>query len=135
MHASFSKRNQLKNPNMMRPSTVLLLLLLSLLDPRLDDDNNSRSAVSGYRHAMITVVSPPPQQRSSTFVGRDVLASSSSSSTSTSWGQNRHRSGTTIEMKKGKANLPSHMRSQYKRSQEMEAYRQQMMESQVRYIY
>jgi len=36
-----------------------------------------------------------------------------------------------IEMKKGKANLPSHMRSQYKRSQEMEAYRQQMMESQV----
>ncbi len=34
-------------------------------------------------------------------------------------------------MKKGKANLPSHMRSQYKRSQEMEAYRQQMIESQV----
>jgi hypothetical protein len=43
----------------------------------------------------------------------------------------RRSASSMIEMKKGKANLPSHMRSQYKRSQEMEAYRQQMMESQV----
>jgi hypothetical protein len=33
-------------------------------------------------------------------------------------------------MKKGKANVPPQMRSQYARAQEMENYRQQMMESQ-----
>ena len=32
-------------------------------------------------------------------------------------------------MKKGKANIPSHMRSQYARAQEMEGMRKQMMES------
>ena len=34
-------------------------------------------------------------------------------------------------MKKGKANVPPQMRQQYKRAQEMENYRQQMMESQT----
>lgn len=33
-------------------------------------------------------------------------------------------------MKKGKSNVPPAMRNQYKKSQEMEAYRQQMMDSQ-----
>ncbi len=38
--------------------------------------------------------------------------------------------GATLEMKKGKpnSNVPSNMRSQYARAQEMESYRQQMME-------
>jgi hypothetical protein len=33
-------------------------------------------------------------------------------------------------MKKGKANVPPQMRSQYARAQEMESYRKQMVESQ-----
>mmetsp|Transcript_18320 Transcript_18320/g.29662 ORF Transcript_18320/g.29662 Transcript_18320/m.29662 type:complete len:217 (+) Transcript_18320:131-781(+) len=66
-------------------------------------------------------------QRASYFVGRDVChktnnnngAGSSSSSSS------------TLEMKKGKANVSPQMRQQYKRAQEMESYRQQMMDSQM----
>ena len=100
---------------MMRPSTVLLLLLSVVSSSR------RNGVVVGY-----TLL--PIQQRSSNFVGRDVLASPPSSSSSRRGGSG---GGANIEMKKGKANLPSHMRSQYKRSQEMEAYRQQMIESQV----
>jgi hypothetical protein len=36
-------------------------------------------------------------------------------------------SGSVWEMKKGKANVPPQMRSQYKRQQEMEAMRQEMI--------
>ena len=95
-------------------STILALLLVSLVA--------QRGGVYGYSR-----IWPPTlhQQRASYFVGRDVLSSSSSLP------QRSASSSSMIEMKKGKANLPSHMRSQYKRSQEMEAYRQQMMESQV----
>ena len=107
---------------MMRPSTVLLLLLSVVSSSRRND-----GVAVGY------TTMPIIQQRSSDFAGRDVLAPSSSPSSS-----RRGGGGTTtkasIEMKKGKANLPSHMRSQYKRSQEMEAYRQQMIESQVRVV-
>ncbi len=73
------------------------------------------SSVSGY-----SIVPSLTQQRASYFVGRDVLASTSRGTT---------RACTTIEMKKGKANIPSHMRSQYARAQEMEGMRKQMMES------
>ena len=62
-------------------------------------------------------------QRASYFVGRDVLASATRAS---------HAAASTssiIEMKKGKANIPSHMRSQYARAKEMEGMRKQMMES------
>jgi len=36
-----------------------------------------------------------------------------------------------LEMKKGKANVSPQMRQQYKRAQEMESYRQSMMDSQM----
>jgi hypothetical protein len=82
--------------------------------------------VDGYTTSML-------HQRSSHFVGRDVIAVSPPSSSSSSGGRHGGKNGgMNIEMKKGKANLPSHMRSQYKRSQEMEAYRKQMIDSQVR---
>jgi len=67
-------------------------------------------------------------QRASYFVGRDVLASATTSSATRA----SHAAASTssiIEMKKGKANIPSHMRSQYARAQEMEGMRKQMMES------
>jgi hypothetical protein len=60
-------------------------------------------------------------QRSSYFVGHGVYHTSSSASS---------RTTTNLEMKKGKPNVPTNMRSQYKRAQEMENYRQQMMDSQ-----
>ena len=120
------RRDHSKNPHsillyratMMHPSTVLLLLL-SVVAP----SSRRNAVVVGY-----TML--PIQQRSSNFVGRDVLASPPSPSSSSSR-RGGSGGGANIEMKKGKANLPSHMRSQYKRSQEMEAYRQQMIESQV----
>ncbi len=56
-------------------------------------------------------------------MGRDVLALLLLSS--------RRGRTTNIKMKKGKANLPSHMRSQYKRLQEMEAYRKQKQDKQI----
>ena len=62
-------------------------------------------------------------QRASYFVGRDVNTQ-----------QQQHQSrnnGSTIEMKKGKANVSPQMRQQYKRAQEMESYRQQMIDSQT----
>ncbi len=62
-------------------------------------------------------------QRASYFVGRDVLAAATASTSSSP------SAGASIEMKKGKANIPSHMRSQYARAQEMEGMRKQMMES------
>jgi len=61
-------------------------------------------------------------QRASHFVGRDVSHAAPASS--------RASSGATLEMKKGKANVPPAMRQQYKRSQEMEGYRQEMMDNQ-----
>eukprot|EP00581_Thalassiosira_minuscula_P012424 CAMPEP_0183725582 /NCGR_PEP_ID=MMETSP0737-20130205/20819_1 /TAXON_ID=385413 /ORGANISM="Thalassiosira miniscula, Strain CCMP1093" /LENGTH=216 /DNA_ID=CAMNT_0025956615 /DNA_START=95 /DNA_END=745 /DNA_ORIENTATION=+ len=68
-------------------------------------------------------------QRASHFVGRNVAHSSSSSTPTTNAGSNGARA--TLEMKKGKANVSPQMRQQYKRAQEMENYRQQMMESQM----
>ena len=62
-------------------------------------------------------------QRASHFVGRDV---SHRTPTNT---ENGARA--TLTMKKGKANVPPQMRQQYKRAQEMENYRQQMMDSQM----
>ena len=62
-------------------------------------------------------------QRASYFVGRDV-------NTNTQQQQSRNN-GSTIEMKKGKANVSPQMRQQYKRAQEMEGYRQQMIDSQT----
>lgn len=62
-------------------------------------------------------------QRASHFVGRDVCHTTPATTA--------NRSGNTLEMKKGKANVNPQMRSQYKRAQEMESYRQQMADSQV----
>lgn len=104
-----------ETPYAMKRSTILALLLVYA----------QRGGVYGYS-TLSSIWSPTlHQQRASYFVGRVVLSSSSSPS------QRSASSSSMIEMKKGKANLPSHMRSQYKRSQEMEAYRQQMIESQV----
>ena len=64
-------------------------------------------------------------QRASYFVGRDV-----NTNTNNAQQQSRSSSG-TIEMKKGKANVSPQMRQQYKRAQEMESYRQQMIDSQT----
>mmetsp|Transcript_20600 Transcript_20600/g.31427 ORF Transcript_20600/g.31427 Transcript_20600/m.31427 type:complete len:213 (+) Transcript_20600:39-677(+) len=61
-------------------------------------------------------------QRSSHFVGHGVYHTSATASTTSS--------SATIEMKKGKPNVSPNMRSQYARAQEMESYRQSMMDSQ-----
>ncbi|KAL9179046.1 hypothetical protein ACHAXT_000088 [Thalassiosira profunda] len=66
-------------------------------------------------------------QRASSFAGRSVVHHSAP--TATNNGNNGARA--TLEMKKGKANVPPQMRQQYKRAQEMENYRKQMMESQM----
>lgn len=69
-------------------------------------------------------------QRASYFVGRDVDVYSSTKANA-----NRRKStsaGKMIEMKKGKSNVSPQMRQQYKRAQEMEGYRKQMVDSQVR---
>jgi hypothetical protein len=63
-------------------------------------------------------------QRASYFVGRDV-------NTNNNAAQQQRSSSSTIEMKKGKANVSPQMRQQYKRAQEMEGYRQQMIDSQT----
>jgi len=63
-------------------------------------------------------------QRASYFVGRDV-------NTQQQQQQSRNNGAATIEMKKGKANVSPQMRQQYKRAQEMEGYRQQMIDSQT----
>jgi len=62
-------------------------------------------------------------QRSSHFVGHGVYHTSATTSSTTS-------SSATLEMKKGKPNVSPNMRSQYARAQEMESYRQSMMDSQ-----
>mmetsp|Transcript_12927 Transcript_12927/g.22083 ORF Transcript_12927/g.22083 Transcript_12927/m.22083 type:complete len:213 (+) Transcript_12927:88-726(+) len=61
-------------------------------------------------------------QRSSHFVGHGVYHTSATASTTSS--------SATLEMKKGKPNVSPNMRSQYARAQEMESYRQSMMDSQ-----
>lgn len=61
-------------------------------------------------------------QRASYFAGRNVCSSGPTAA---------RGSGATLEMKKGKANVSPQMRQQYKRAQEMEAYRKQMAESQM----
>ena len=66
-------------------------------------------------------------QRASYFVGRDVNVHNNNINNRNSGG-----SGSTLEMKKGKPNVNPAMRQQYKRAQEMESYRKEMMESQVR---
>ena len=63
-------------------------------------------------------------QSSSYFAGRSVSHATTSN--------NNNGRSATLEMKKGKANVPPAMRQQYKRSQEMESYRKEMMDSQVR---
>jgi hypothetical protein len=65
-------------------------------------------------------------QRASYFVGRDVNIHNNNIN------RNSGSSGSTLEMKKGKPNVNPAMRQQYKRAQEMESYRKEMMESQVR---
>ena len=70
--------------------------------------------------AAYTAVSP---QRSSHFVGHGVYHTTSSTAS-------KSTARAHLEMKKGKPNVPSQMRSQYARAQEMESYRQQMMDSQ-----
>ena len=62
-------------------------------------------------------------QRSSHFVGHGVYHTSATTASTTS-------SSATLEMKKGKPNVSPNMRSQYARAQEMESYRQSMMDSQ-----
>ena len=64
-------------------------------------------------------------QRASYFVGRDVNTNTQQQQ------QSSRNNGSTIEMKKGKANVSPQMRQQYKRAQEMEGYRQQMIDSQT----
>ena len=64
-------------------------------------------------------------QRASYFVGRDVNTNTQNQQ------QSRNNGAATIEMKKGKANVSPQMRQQYKRAQEMEGYRQQMIDSQT----
>ena len=64
-------------------------------------------------------------QRASYFVGRDVNTNTQHQQ------QSRNNGAATIEMKKGKANVSPQMRQQYKRAQEMEGYRQQMIDSQT----
>lgn len=56
----------------------------------------------------------------SSFGGRSLVASSASSVVIV-------QNGSSMEMKKGKANVPPQMRGQYKRQQEMNAMQQQMM--------
>ena len=63
-------------------------------------------------------------QSSSYFAGRSVSHATPSN--------NSNGRSATLEMKKGKANVPPAMRQQYKRSQEMESYRKEMMDNQVR---
>ena len=62
-------------------------------------------------------------QRSSYFVGSSVSHHDVST-------VNNKATHATLTMKKGKANVPPQMRSQYTRAQEMESYRRQMVDSQ-----
>lgn len=66
-------------------------------------------------------------QRSSYFVGRSVQGTSP---VNPAIHRGNHGTSATLTMKKGKANVPPQMRSQYARAQEMESYRKQMIESQ-----
>ena len=88
---------------MLRPLTTLLLTFLT-------------TSIHCY-----TTLLP---QRSSHFVGRSVHHDTTNT-------QTRHATKATLTMKKGKANVPPQMRSQYARAQEMEGYRRQMVESQT----
>ncbi|KAL3804178.1 hypothetical protein HJC23_013697 [Cyclotella cryptica] len=90
---------------MIRPLSLLLAVLATT------------SCVQAY-----TTLLP---QRSSYFVGRSVQDTSSPAH------RPNHGTSATLTMKKGKANLPPQMRSQYARAQEMESYRKQMIESQT----
>ena len=63
-------------------------------------------------------------QRASSFAGRSVTVGAAST-------QRHVGTSATLEMKKGKSNVPPAMRNQYKKAQEMEGYRKQMMDSQV----
>ena len=65
-------------------------------------------------------------QRSSYFVGHSVYHTTAAPQPSS-----RGVSSSNLTMKKGKANVPPQMRSQYARAQEMESYRQQMIDSQT----
>ena len=89
---------------MMRLTTLLIVILGS-------------STAAAY------TVSP---QRSSYFVGHSVYHTTAAAAPQTS----SRVTSSNLTMKKGKANVPPQMRSQYARAQEMENYRQQMMESQ-----
>ena len=78
----------------------------------------------GSSTAAAYTVSP---QRSSYFVGHSVYHTTAAAAPQTS---SSRVTSSNLTMKKGKANVPPQMRSQYARAQEMENYRQQMMESQ-----
>lgn len=93
---------------MMRLTTLLIVLL------------GSSSTAAAY------TVSP---QRSSYFVGHSVYHTTAAAAAPQTSSSSRVTSS-NLTMKKGKANVPPQMRSQYARAQEMENYRQQMMESQ-----
>lgn len=62
--------------------------------------------------------------RVSSFGGSVVVWAPSSSEPSSAAGGSRY-----LEMKKGKPNVPPQMRSQYKKQQEMQALREQMIQS------
>jgi len=90
----------------MRLTTLLIVLL------------GSSTTAAAY------TVSP---QRSSYFVGHSVYHTTAAAPQTSS---SSRVTSSNLTMKKGKANVPPQMRSQYARAQEMENYRQQMMESQ-----
>lgn len=60
----------------------------------------------------------------SAFGGRVLLLSTSCQT------ENPRTHGSHLEMKKGKSNVPAHMRGQYKRMEELSKMREQMMEAQ-----
>jgi len=103
IYGFFFSRRQITNTKLTNTIKMFCLQILFLLI----------STISAY-----TVL----PQRASYFVGRDV---------NTQQQQQSRNNGSTIEMKKGKANVSPQMRQQYKRAQEMEGYRQQMIDSQT----
>ncbi|KAL7515851.1 hypothetical protein ACHAWX_000925 [Stephanocyclus meneghinianus] len=92
---------------MIRPLSLLLAFLAT------------KSCVQAYSTLL--------PQRSSYFVGRSVQGTSP---INPAIHRGNHGTSATLTMKKGKANVPPQMRSQYARAQEMESYRKQMIESQ-----
>lgn len=74
--------------------------------------------------AFTVTTSPSAQGSMVSAFGGSVLVTGNASPATNS------QSGATIEMKKGKANVPAAMRTQYKRQQEMSEMREQMLDAQ-----